>query len=36
MRIPEKLNYIRYYILAFVKWGLLAILVGILGGWLGF
>ena len=35
MRIPEKLNYIRYYILAFVKWGLLAILVGILGGWLG-
>ena len=35
MRIPEKLNYIRYYILAFIKWGLLAILVGILGGWLG-
>ena len=35
MRIFKKLNYIRYYVLAFVKWGLLAILVGILGGWLG-
>ena len=35
MHIPKNLDYTRYYAIAFVKWGLLATLVGILGGWLG-
>ena len=35
MDISKKLDYVRSYAVAFVKWGLLGLLVGILGGWLG-
>lgn len=35
MDISKKLNYVRSYAAAFVKWGLLGLLVGILGGCLG-
>ena len=32
MKLREKMNYPDYYIKTFIKWGILSLVVGILGG----